>query len=233
MFEQISERLARLKFSWETIVNSGQVCLLLMFQVLFWTFVVNSALTRTLAGANLILYGVLWVLHGIYPLLIENRRTSVAISSGVIVVSGCSIIGLGIATILSLMVEVDWVLRMAGIFYNLAFFAWIFVILKVAPTITRELVIGVVFCFVATGYAFVCNVLVVMRTLVTDLPHITADWEQAIGYIVSGGAMIGWTLCVMRKTASANFRWLVPAFIIAGIIFIGFGIVTATVLISR
>ena len=233
MFKQISERLARLKFSWETIVNSGQVCLLLMFQVLFWTFVVNSALTRTLAGANLILYGVLWVLHGIYPLLIENRRTSVAISSGVIVVSGCSIIGLGIATILSLMVEVDWVLRMAGIFYNLAFFAWIFVIIKTAPIITRGLLIGVVLCVMAIGYALVCNALMVMNAIVSDIPRVAVLWDQAIGYIVSGCAMIGWTLCVMRKTASANFRWLVTAFIIAGIIFIGFGVVLATVLISR
>ena len=31
---------------------------------------------------------------------------------------------------LPLMTEVDWVPRMAGIFYSLAFFIWLFVILK-------------------------------------------------------------------------------------------------------
>lgn len=176
MFKKIAERLAVFKpFSWEKMVGNGQVCLLLMFQVLLWTQMVNSALTRTLAGTTLILYGVLWIMHGIYPLLIENRSASVTIGCRVIIASGCCIVGLGIAMILPLMTEVDWVPRMAGIFYSLAFLLWLFVIMKVAPIITQGLLIGLVFCVIASGYALVCNVLV-MNALVSDVPHVKASW---------------------------------------------------------
>ena len=234
MFKKIAERLVVFKpFSWEKMVGTGQVCLLLMFQIFLWILVVNSALTRTLAGAMLIVCGAWWIMHGIYPLLIENRSTSVTIGCRVIIASGCCIIGLGIAMIIPLMTEVDWVPRMAGIFYSLAFLVWLFVIMKVAPIITRWLLIGVVFCVIAIGYALVCNVWVVTNALVSDVPHVRVSWDLAIGFMVSGGAMIGWTILVMRKTAPVNFRLLVPAFVILGIIYIGFGIVTATVLISR
>ena len=233
MFKKIAERLAVFKpFSWEKMVGNGQVCLLLMFQVLLWTQVVNSALTRTLAGTTLILYGVLWIMHGIYPLLIENRSASVTIGCRVIIASGCGIVGLGIAMILPLMTEVDWVPRMAGIFYSLAFLLWLFVIMKVAPIITQGLLIGLVFCVIASGYALVCNVLV-MNALVSDVPHVKASWYLAVGFMVSGGAMIMWTLFVMRKITTANLRLLVPVCMIGRIIYIGFGIVLATVLISR
>ena len=233
MFKKIAERLAVFKpFSWEKMVGNGQVCLLLMFQVLLWTQVVNSALTRTLAGTTLILYGVLWIMHGIYPLLIENRSASVTIGCRVIIASGCCIVGLGIAMILPLMTEVDWVPRMAGIFYSLAFLLWLFVIMKVAPIITQGLLIGLVFCVIASGYALVCNVLV-MNALVSDVPHVKASWYLAVGFMVSGGAMIMWTLFVMRKITTANLRLLVPVCMIGRIIYIGFGIVLATVLISR
>ena len=180
--------------------------------------------------------GVSWIIHGVSLLFIENRTTSVSIGSGLIIASGCSIIGLGLAMLLPLMVEVDWMLRMAGIFYSLAFFVWIFVILKLAPIITRGLLIGVVFCIIAVGYALVCNVLLVISALVPNVSHITAHWEKAIkaiGYIVSGSAVVGWTLFVMRKTAPTNFKILVPVFIILGIIYIAFGIVMITVLTFR
>ena len=81
MFKQIAERLARRKFSWEMMVGNGQVCLILIFQMLLWTPVTYAALT----GASLAIYGVWWILHGIYPLVIENRPTSVSISAGVII----------------------------------------------------------------------------------------------------------------------------------------------------
>ena len=73
------------------MVGNGQICLLLMLQLFLWIPVVSSALTGTL----LIVYGVLWTIHGISPLLIENRTASVSISSKIIIASGCSIIGLG------------------------------------------------------------------------------------------------------------------------------------------
>ena len=134
--------------------------------------------------------------------------------------------------IIPLMTEVDWVPRMAGIFYSLAFFLWLFVIMKVAPIITRGLLIGVVFCVIASGYALVCNVLV-MNALVSDVPYVKASWDLAIGFMVSGGAMIMWTLFVMRKITTAYPKFVVPAFMLFGAIYIGFGIVLATVLISR
>ena len=229
MIKQIAEKLARRKFSWDMMVGNGQGCLILMFQIFLWIPVTYSALT----GAMLVIYGGWWMLHGIYPLFIENRPTSVSISSGVIIAAGCSIIGLGIAMVIPVMTEVDWVPRMAGIFYNLAFFLWLFVIMKVAPVITRSLLIGAVFCVIAGGYALVCNALMVINAIVSDIPRVAADSEQMIGYMVSGGAIVGWTLLVMRKTAPTNFKILVPVFTICGIIYIGFGIVMTMALIFR
>lgn len=136
MFKKITEKLTahlKLNFSWEWMlgVDSGFVCNLLIFQVLLWIPV------SSVTGALLITYGILWVIFGPYPLLIENRQASVTIGSGIIVFSGCCMIGLGIAMILQLMTEMDWVPRMAGILYGLAFFIWLFIILKMAPTINR------------------------------------------------------------------------------------------------
>ena len=230
MFKRIVERLvARKPISWEIMVGNGLICLLLMFQISLWIPVAISTLT----GAMLIVHGLLWIMQGIYPLFLENRPTSATVGCAGIIISGCCIIGLGIAMIVPLMAEVDWVPRMAGIFYSLAFFAWLFVMLKMAPIITQWLLIGVGFCVIATGYAFVCNVLVVINALVTDVSHIAAHWEQAIGYILSGGAIVGWTLCVMWKTTiPANLRKLVPAFMIFGVVYIGLGIVLTTALMS-
>lgn len=230
MFKQIAERLlARLKISWELMVGKGQVCLILMLQLFLWIPVVSSALTGTL----LIVYGILWIIHGISPLFMENQTSSVSISSKVIIASGCSIIGLGIAMMLPLMTEVDWVPRMAGIFYSLAFFLWLFIIIKTAPIITRGLLISVVFCVIATGYALVCNALMVMHTIASDIPRVAVPWEQAMGYIVSGGAVIVWSCFVMRKNTPAGYKILVPVFLLCGVIYIGFGVALTTTLISR
>lgn len=88
---------------------------------------------------------------------------------------------------------------------------------------------GVVCCVVATTYVLVCNVLVVINALVTSVPHLTPPAEQAVAYYTSGGAVVGWTLCVMWKGMPTNFKWLVPAFVIMGVIFIGFGITLTVV----
>ncbi len=230
MLKKITEKLvARLKLnlSWRKIigVDSGIVCNFLIFQVFLWIPVTTAALTGTL----LIVYGTLWVVFGTCLLLLQNRPTSVTIGGRIIVFSGCCMIGLGIAMMLQLMTEMDWVPRMAGIFYALAFFIWLFVILKIAPTITRWLLMGVVCCVVATAYALVCNVLVVIDALVTPVPHLTIPVEQAVAYYTSGGAVVGWTLCVMWKGTPTNFKWTVPAFVIMGVVFIGFGITLTVV----
>ncbi len=225
MLKKITEKLVarlKLKFSWEKMVgvDSGIVCNLLILQVLLWSPVTTAALT----GALLIVYGTLWVIFGPCLLFFQNRPTSVTIGSGIIVFSGCCMIGLGIAMMLQLTTKMDWMPRMAGIFYALAFFVWLFVILKMAPTITRWLLMGVVCCVVATAYALVCNVLVVINALVTPVSHLTTPAEQAVAYYMSGGAVVGWTLCVMWKGMPTNFKWTVPAFVIMGVVFIGFGI---------
>ena len=228
MFKKITEKLvARLKLnlSWEKMIgiDSGIVCNLLIFQVLLWIPV------SSVTGLLLITYGILWVIVGAYPLLIENRPTSVTVGSRIIVFLGCCMIGLGVVMILQLMTGMDWVPRIAGIFYGLAFFVWLFVILKMAPTIKRGLLIGVVFCVVAIAYVLVCNVLVVINALVTPVPHLTTPAEQAVAYYTSGGAVIGWTLCVMWKSHPTNYKWIVPAFVIMGVVFIGFGITLTVV----
>ena len=231
MFKQIAKKFVarlKLKFSWEWAlgVDSGFVCNLLIFQVLLWIPV--SSVTGTL----LIIYGILWVTFGPWLLLFQNRPTSVTIGSTLIIFSGCCIIGLGIVMMLPLMTEVDWMPRMAGIFYGLAFFIWLFVILKMAPTITRWLLVGVVCCVVAIAYALVCNVMVVINALVTPVPHLTTPAEQAVAYYTSGGAVVAWALCVMQKN-NPNYKWVVPIFVIMGIVFIGFGIILTVVPISH
>ena len=233
MLKQIAKRLVgHEQVSWETMAGDLLICLALIFQAALWNSTVHSPLIA-LTGGMLILFGTMWIFLGNHPLFLENRTISVSIGCRVIIASGGAIIGLGIGMILPLMTEVDWVPRMAGFFYSLAFFLWLFVIIKVAPVITRGLLIGVVFCVIAIGYALVCNVLVVVNALVTDVSHLTAPWEQAIGYVVSGAAVIGWALLVMRKTTIAYSKFVVPAFMLCGIAYIGFGIVLATVLISR
>ena len=231
MFKQIARELVtRLKsnFSWNWMigVDSGFVCNLLIFQVLLWIPV------SSVTGALLIIYGILWVTFGPSLLFFQNRPTSVTISSTVIIFSGCCIIGLGIAMMLPLLTEVDWMPRMAGIFYGLAFFAWLFVILKMAPTITRWLLIGTVCCVVAIAYVLVCNVLAVINALVIPVPHLTTPAEQAVAYYTSGGAVVGWALCVMSKN-DPNYKWVVPIFVIMGVVFIGFGVTLTVVQIPH
>ena len=228
MFKQIATRLTRRKFSWEMMVGNGQICLILMMQILLWIPVVSSALTGTL----LVIYGIWWIILGTQPLFLENRSVSVTMGCRIIIICGGSIIGLGIAMILPLTVEVNWVPRMAGIFYGLAIFMYLFVILNMAP-ITRWLMIGVVCCVIASAYALVCNVLMVINAIVSDVPHIAVHWEQAIGYILSGGAIVGWTSFAIRQATPPNLKVLVPTFLIAGIVYIGMGIALATMLMSR
>lgn len=134
--------------------------------------------------------------------------------------------------IVPLIAEVDWVPRMAGIFYSLAIFMWIFVILNVAP-VTQGLRIGAVCCVITNVYALVCNVLVVINALVTDVSYLVVYWEQTIGYILSGGAVVGWASSAMRQAALPNLRVLFPTFMIAGVAYVGLGVVLAMRLMSH
>lgn len=220
---------ARMKFSWTVVARSGDICLHLMCHMSLWI----PFTIAPLAGAILIVYGVLWIAQGIQPLFMENRPTSVTISCAFIIASGGCILGLGVAMMTPVMTDVAWVPRMAGIFYNLAFFVWLSLIVKTAPMTTQRLFIGTVLCNTASGYVLFCHAMVLINLIVPDIPPVVIEWELMIGYSVSGGAIIGWSLSVIRTAAPPHYKYLVPAYTILGVIYIGFGIVIAIVLISR
>ena len=130
MLKQIAKRLVgHEQVSWETMAGDLSICLALMFQAALWNSAVHSPLIA-LTGGMLILFGTMWVFLGNHPLFLENRPTSVTIGGWVIIASGCCIMGLGIGMIISLDADVSWMPRLAGIFYSLAIFVWVFVLLK-------------------------------------------------------------------------------------------------------
>ncbi len=230
MFKQIAKRLVgHEQVSWETMAGDLSICLALMFQAALWNSAVHSPLIA-LTGGMLILFGAMWIFLGIHSLFIENRRTSVTIGSAVIIASGCCIMGLGIGMIISLDADVSWMPRLAGIFYSLAIFSWVFVLLKVAP-ITRSLLMGIAFFVLASGYALICNAQVVINAIVSDMPHIEVYWDQGIAYVLSGSAIIAWMLLVVRKIATVKVKSIIPLFVFMSIVYIGIGIVLTMALV--
>ena len=230
MLKQIAKRLVGHKqVSWETMAGDLSICLALMFQAALWNSAVYSPLIA-LTGGMLILFGTMWVFLGNHPLFLENRPTSVTIGSGVIIASGCCIIGLGIGMIISLDADVSWMPRLAGIFYSLAIFVWVFVLLKVAP-ITRSLLIGVAFFVLASGYALICNAQVVINAIVSDMSYVEVYWDQGIAYVLNGSALIAWMLLIVRKIADVKVKSIVPLFVFLGVVYIGIGIVLTMALV--
>ena len=138
--------------------------------------------------------------------------------------------GLGIGMIISLDADVSWMPRLAGFFYGLAIFSWVFVILKVAP-ITHSLLIGVVFFVLAGGYALICNAQVVINTIVSDMPYVEVYWDQGIAYVLSGSAIIAWMLLIVRKIGIVKTKSIIPLFVFIGVVYIGIGIVLTMALV--
>ena len=230
MFKQIAKRLVgHEQVSWETMAGDLSICLALMFQAALWNSTVYSPLIA-LIGGMLILFGTMWIFLGIHPLFIENRPTSATIGGWVIIASGCCIMGLGISMIISLDADVSWMPRLAGIFYSLAIFSWVFVLLKVAP-ITRSLLMGIAFFVLASGYALICNAQVVINTIVSDMPHIEVYWDQGIAYVLSGSAIIAWMLLIVRKIGIVKTKSIIPLFVFMGVVYIGIGIVLTMALV--
>ena len=114
--------------------------------------------------------------------------------------------------------------RLAGIFYSLAIFVWVFVLLKVVP-ITRSLLIGVAFFVLASGYALICNAQVVINAIVSDMSYVEVYWDQGIAYVLNGSAIIAWVLLILRKIAVVKLKPIVHIFILWGVMYIGLGIV--------
>lgn len=232
MVKQIAKRLVGHEpVSWETMAGNGLFCFSLMFQISLWNKVESSPLLGGVMGVILVLLGGMWVLLGNHPLFLENRPISATISCGIIIASGCCIMLLGISVIVPLMTEVNWMPRLAGIFYSLAIWAWVFVILKVAP-ITRALLMGVVFFVIASGYTLICHTRVVINIIVFDIPHIEVFWDQGIAYVLNGAALIAWMLLIVRKTNLITTKpIIVPIFVSLGVVSIGLGIVLTVALV--
>ncbi len=227
MFKQIAKRLVGHKqVSWKTMAGDMSICLPLMFQVSLWNKVVYSPLM----GAMLILFGAMWILLGNHPLFLENRPISVTIGCGVIITAGCCIMGLGIGMMIPLMTEVNWIPRLAGIFYSIAIFTWVFVILKVAP-ITRALLIGTASFLIASGYSFICHTGVVINALAFNIPYVEVYWDQGIAYILNGAAIITWVLLIVRKINLIKTKSIVPILVFLGVVCIGLGIVLTMALV--
>ena len=230
MLKQIAKRLVgHEQVSWETMAGDLSICLALMFQAALWNSAVHSPLIA-LTGGMLILFGTMWVFLGNHPLFLENRPTSATIGGWVIIASGCCIMGLGIGMIISLDADVSWMPRLAGIFYSLAIFVWVFVLLKVAP-ITRSLLIGVAFFVLASGYALICNAQVVINAIVSDMSYVEVYWDQGIAYVLNGSAIIAWMLLIVRKIADVKVKSIVPLFVFLGVVYIGIGIVLTMALV--
>ena len=230
MLKRIAKKLvAHKQVSWETMAGDALICFVLMFQITLWNSAAYSPLIA-LTGGMVILFGTMWIFLGIHPLFIENQRTSATIGGWVIIASGCCIMGLGIGMIIRLDADVSWIPRLAGIFYSLAIFSWVFVILKVAP-ITRALLIGIAFFILASGYALICNVQVVINAIVSDMPHIEVYWDRGIAYVLNGSALIAWMLLIVRKIAIVKAKPIVPLFVFVGVVQIGIGIVLTMALV--
>ena len=221
MFKQIAKRLVDHKqVSWKTMAGDTSICFALMLQLPLW----NKVVSPLVSGIMPLILGAMWIVLGIYPLFLENRTTSAAVSGWGIIASGCCIMGLGISMILPLNTEVSWMPRMALVFYSLAILAWIFVLLQ-AASITRSLLIGVAFFVLASGYAFFYNARVIMEVIVSDVPYIDVYWDQGIAYILNGTAVIVWVLLILRKIAVVKLKPIVHIFILWGVVYIGLGIV--------
>ena len=120
--------------------------------------------------------------------------------------------------------------RLAGIFYSLAIFVWVFVLLKVVP-ITRSLLIGVAFFVLASGYALICNAQVVINAIVSDMSYVEVYWDQGIAYVLNGSAIIAWMLLIVRKIADVKVKSIVPLSVFLGVVYIGIGIVLTMALV--
>ena len=216
--------------SWETMQGTSAI--------VFFISLPDIESILTLICLTLMLIGL-----GISPLYIKSESVSIAIASCVMIALGSGIGGLTIATLLERLltetpteIKDSWVAGVVLICSSLGILAWVFIVLRISP-VSRLPLVAVVLFAAAGVYSLIYGILithalVLINVIVSDILRVTADSEQMIGFIVSGGAIVGWARFVMRKTAPTNFKILVPAFTIFGVIYIGFGIALATLLIS-
>lgn len=213
------------QFSWEGI--NGYPVVFLAFAFLPITLGTEGGITKAL---GLIFISVMWISLGIVPLFSEHRTTSVCIVSIILVAVGSGIGGLGVVTLLKVLVfdiqtsmANDWVLVVASVSANLAALIWGIVILKVSP-VTLSLRLGVGALAAASAYAIGHGVVSIVLSIISDVPPIFTPAGKAMTAILNGGAIIAWTLLILRKMHQGKVRLVVPLFILCGISSIGIGL---------
>lgn len=182
----------------------------------------------TTAFVLILISGVL-ISSGILPLYIKDGTTPVFVAGVIIITLGSGIGGLGIATILKILLSETqifltnyWISEIASVLANLTVLTWIFVILNIS-TITRSLLAATTLLVVAGGYALGYGVFSVVVLIIHDVPQIYDGWERGIAAVLNGGAIIGWTLLITQKTLQGKVKFAVPVVIIAGLGFVALG----------
>ncbi|RKU21654.1 hypothetical protein C6499_21910 [Candidatus Poribacteria bacterium] len=216
--------------SWDAVRGYSVVLLALAF--LLTTLGTEGSITTAL---GLIFISSAWIGFSILPLFGENRTTFVFVASVILIAAGIGIGGLGIATLLEVLfsenkmsVANNWGLGVVSVLANLAVLIWGIVILKVSPD-TPSLRAGVVSLAMASGYPIGAGVFSIILSIGQDDLQIftyavQAMAVQAMTAILSGGAIIAWTLAITRKVVHGKVRFVVPVLVICGIGVIGVGI---------
>ncbi|MDE0684652.1 MAG: hypothetical protein OXI63_17165 [Candidatus Poribacteria bacterium] len=220
-----SSKNTQFSFSWEAI--NGYPVVLLTLGFLPITFGTEGGITTAL---GLIFISVVWISLGIVPLFSENRTTLVYIVSIILIAAGSGIGGLGVVTILKvLFFEIkasmtnDWMLVVASVSANLAVLIWGIVILKVSP-VSLSLHLGVGGLVVASAYSIGYGVVSIVLSIINDVPPIFTPAGRAMTAILNGGAIVVWTLLILRKVLQGKVKLVVPLFIVCGIGSIGIGL---------
>ena len=220
-----SSKNTQFSFSGEAI--SGYLAALLGLGFLPISLGTEGPITTAL---GLIFISVLWISLGIVPLFSENRTALVYIASIILIAAGSGIGGLGVVTILKVLffetkvsIANDWGLVVASVSANLAVLIWSMVILKVSPA-TLSLRLGVGVLAGASAYAIGHGVASIVLSIISDVPPIFTPAGKAMTAILNGGAIVVWTLLILRKVFHGKVRLVVPVLVICGISSIGIGI---------
>jgi len=170
----------------------------------------------------LICLTVMLIALGISPLSIENKPVSVLIASMIMIALGGGIGGLTIGTLLERLfaeshIEIggSWVASVALISTSLGILAWVLIVLRISPVTRPPLVAAMLFA-IAGAYALIYGILT-LETYFFGITQITSAWGEGIAHILNGGAMVGWTHLVTRKTSIANRKVFVICLMIAGV----------------
>ena len=171
---------------------------------------------------TLIGISVMLICFGISPLYIKDKSAAVYTAAAIMVSLGGGVGGLTIGTLLERLfaetpaaIAESWVAGTTLICSSLGILAWTLIVLKISP-ITRPPLIAIALFAIAGTYSLIYGILSV-KTVLLDDTQITSAWGEGIAHILNGGAMVGWTHLVTRKTSIANRKVFVICLMIAGV----------------